>query len=71
MDSGRSKHHFQALARRIRQTREEQRLQKEARALELQALADRLVRLAMWERVLEAGAPCEAGAGLDEEDTCG
>ncbi len=67
MHSGRSKDHFQALARRIRRTREEQRL--DARALELQALADRLVRLAMWERVLEAGAPCEAGAGLDEEDT--
>jgi len=71
MDCGRSKDHFQALARRIRRQREEQRLLKQARELELQALVDRLVRLAMCERVLEAGAPCEAGARLDEEDTCG
>jgi hypothetical protein len=65
MDCGRSKDHFQALARRIRRTREEQRLMEKAQALELQALVDRLVRLAMWERVLEAGA------GLHEEKTCG
>jgi hypothetical protein len=71
MDSGRRKNYFHDLARRIRRTREEQRLLEEAQALELQALVDRLVRLAMWERVLETGAPCEAGAGLDEDDTCG